>query len=162
MPDAHLHFPKADTAEYRKSWDAGVRCAVMQGGQGEVKHWAFNDPLPRKGRHKDCAATRRGISQADHACRRPASADHRAERPHQRRRKRRRRADQGHHGRTGRDVEGRQGLHLARRPPRQSIRATADGADDFEADRRHIGPDVAARRSSERAVQLLSRGHRDL
>ena len=53
MPDAHLHFPKADTSEYRKSWDSGVRCAVMQGGQGDVKHWAFNDPLPRKGRHKD-------------------------------------------------------------------------------------------------------------
>ena len=53
MPDAHLHFPKADTAPYRRSWDAGVRCAVMQGGQGDVKHWAFNDPLPRKGRHRD-------------------------------------------------------------------------------------------------------------
>jgi len=53
MPDEHLHFPKADTTRYRKSWDAGVRCAVMQGGQGEVKHWAFNDPLPRKGRYRD-------------------------------------------------------------------------------------------------------------
>lgn len=53
MPDAHLHFPKADTAAYRKSWDTGVRCAVMQGGQGDVKHWAFNDPLPRKGKYKD-------------------------------------------------------------------------------------------------------------
>jgi len=53
MPDAHLHFPKADTTAYRKSWDTGVRCAVMQGGQGEVKHWAFNDPLPRKGKYKD-------------------------------------------------------------------------------------------------------------
>lgn len=53
MPDAHLHFPKADTAAYRKSWDAGVRCAVMQGGQGDVKHWAFNDPPPRKGEHKN-------------------------------------------------------------------------------------------------------------
>lgn len=53
MPDAHLHFPKADTAEYRRSWDAGVRCAVMQGGQGDVKHWAFNDPLPRQGPHRD-------------------------------------------------------------------------------------------------------------
>ena len=52
MPDAHLHFPKADTRAYRASWD-GVRCAVMQGGQGDVKHWAFNDPLPRTGRHKD-------------------------------------------------------------------------------------------------------------
>ena len=52
MPDAHLHFPKADTANYRATWDSGVRCAVMQGGQGDVKHWAFNDPLPRRGKHK--------------------------------------------------------------------------------------------------------------
>jgi len=53
MPDAHLHFPKANTAPYRKSWSAGVRCAVMQGGQGDVKHWAFNDPLRRSGKHKE-------------------------------------------------------------------------------------------------------------
>jgi glucosamine-6-phosphate deaminase len=53
MPDAHLHFPKVHTSDYRRSWDVGVRCAVMQGGQGDVKHWAFNDPLPRKGRYKD-------------------------------------------------------------------------------------------------------------
>ncbi len=52
MPDSNLHFPKADSSEYRKSWD-GVRCAVMQGGQGDIKHWAFNDPLPRKGKYKD-------------------------------------------------------------------------------------------------------------
>ena len=57
MPDAHLHFPKADTSAYRATWDAGVRCAVMQGGQGEAKHWAFNDPLPRKGRHKNAPPT---------------------------------------------------------------------------------------------------------
>ncbi len=48
MPEENLHFPKADTASYRKSWD-GVRCAVMQGGQGDVKHWAFNDPMRRSG-----------------------------------------------------------------------------------------------------------------
>ncbi len=53
MPDANLHFPKADTSAYRKSWDAGVRCVVMQGGQGDVKHWAFNDPPPREGKFKD-------------------------------------------------------------------------------------------------------------
>lgn len=56
MPDTHLHFPKADTREYHASWD-GVRCAVMQGGQGDVKHWAFNDPPPRSGRHKDAPPT---------------------------------------------------------------------------------------------------------
>jgi glucosamine-6-phosphate deaminase len=53
MPDGHLHFPKANIAPYRRSWNAGVRCAVMQGGQGDVKHWAFNDPPRRKGRFRD-------------------------------------------------------------------------------------------------------------
>lgn len=53
MSDACLHFPKGDTAPYRASWDAGVRCAVMQGGQGDVKHWAFNDPPERRGKFKD-------------------------------------------------------------------------------------------------------------
>lgn len=51
MPDANLHFPKTDTSAYRRSWNAGVRCAVMQGGQGDIKHWAFNDPPRREGRH---------------------------------------------------------------------------------------------------------------
>ncbi|MDB4744878.1 glucosamine-6-phosphate isomerase, partial [Verrucomicrobia bacterium] len=51
FPDQNLHFPKADSINYKKSWD-GVRCAVMQGGQGDVKHWAFNDPPRRKGKYK--------------------------------------------------------------------------------------------------------------
>jgi len=53
MADANLHFPKADTRAYRRSWESGVRCATMQGGQGDVKHWAFNDPPRRKGKYKD-------------------------------------------------------------------------------------------------------------
>src|SRR5688500_50443 len=53
MPDANLHFPAADTRPYRASWDAGIRCVVMQGGQGDIKHWAFNDPLPRRSKYKD-------------------------------------------------------------------------------------------------------------
>lgn len=53
MPDANLHFPNADTKKFDASWDAGVRCVVMQGGQGDIKHWAFNDPLPRKGKYKN-------------------------------------------------------------------------------------------------------------
>lgn len=53
MPDSQLHFPKADTSGYRASWEAGVRCAVMQGGQGDIKHWAFNDPLRRAGQWQD-------------------------------------------------------------------------------------------------------------
>jgi len=52
MPEANLHFPKADTAAYIRSWD-GVRCAVMQGGQGDIKHWAFNDPVRRQGKYAD-------------------------------------------------------------------------------------------------------------
>src|SRR5437762_413646 len=32
MPDQNLHFPKAETIPYRKSWDAGARCAITQGG----------------------------------------------------------------------------------------------------------------------------------
>ena len=52
MPDENLHFPKADTEPYVSSWE-GVRCAVMQGGQGDIKHWAFNDPLPRNGVWQD-------------------------------------------------------------------------------------------------------------
>mgnify|MGYP000117909357 FL=1 len=46
MPPQNLHFPSEDTRPYINSWEK-VRCVVMQGGQGEVKHWAFNDP-PRR------------------------------------------------------------------------------------------------------------------
>lgn len=53
LPEAHLHFPRGDLRAYRDSWDAGVRCKVMQGGQGDVKHWAFNDPPRREGVHRD-------------------------------------------------------------------------------------------------------------
>jgi glucosamine-6-phosphate deaminase len=53
MPEANLHFPKADTAAYRSTWDGSVRCAVMQGGQGDIKHWAFNDPPRRTGASAD-------------------------------------------------------------------------------------------------------------
>ncbi len=57
MPDANLHFPKADTKEYIKSWEIGVHCAVMQGGQGDTKHWAFNDPVKREGKYMDAPPT---------------------------------------------------------------------------------------------------------
>lgn len=52
LPEEHLHFPKADLTEYLNAWN-NVRCAVMQGGQGEVKHWAFNDPPRREGQWID-------------------------------------------------------------------------------------------------------------
>ncbi len=53
MPEENLHFPKADLSKYLKSWESGIRCAVMQGGQGDTKHWAFNDPVRREGKYKD-------------------------------------------------------------------------------------------------------------
>jgi glucosamine-6-phosphate deaminase len=53
MPDENIHFLKADNIEqYAESYDR-IRCLVMQGGQGEVKHWAFNDPLKREGRFEE-------------------------------------------------------------------------------------------------------------
>lgn len=52
MPRENLHFPKADPREYIASW-RHARCVVMQGGQGEVKHWAFNDPPKREGAFRD-------------------------------------------------------------------------------------------------------------
>ncbi|MBN1852870.1 MAG: glucosamine-6-phosphate isomerase [Pirellulales bacterium] len=49
MPPENLHFPKVDTrSDFSASFDT-IRCVLMQGGQGEVKHWAFNDPPKREG-----------------------------------------------------------------------------------------------------------------
>jgi glucosamine-6-phosphate deaminase len=53
MPEENLHFPKASNLkQYSAAFDR-VHCVVMQGGQGEVKHWAFNDPPKREGPHAD-------------------------------------------------------------------------------------------------------------
>lgn len=52
MPLENIHFPAADPTEYIASWSR-ARCVVMQGGQGEVKHWAFNDPPKREAPYTD-------------------------------------------------------------------------------------------------------------
>ncbi len=52
MPEENLHFPGTDLKPFIDSWDK-VRCVLMQGGQGEVKHWAFNDPPRREGQYID-------------------------------------------------------------------------------------------------------------
>ena len=126
MPDAHLHFPEGRHGAYRAVWDAGVRCAVMQGGQGDVKHWAFNDPLPRKGRYKDAPpppaeyrklATRvvdlHPLTIAQNA--RTSGGGNIARVP-----------TKAITRRTGRDLEGREGFDLARRAARQPVRPAAD------------------------------------
>ena len=51
MPTENIHFP-TDLDAFSQSFDQ-VRCLVMQGGQGEVKHWAFNDPVRRTGEYAD-------------------------------------------------------------------------------------------------------------
>lgn len=51
MPESHLHFPTvAGLESYSKSFTQ-AQCLVMQGGQGEAKHWAFNDPFRRAGEY---------------------------------------------------------------------------------------------------------------
>lgn len=53
MPDENLHFLRADNIEeYSLLYDQ-LQCVLMQGGQGEVKHWAFNDPPRREGEFID-------------------------------------------------------------------------------------------------------------
>ncbi len=53
MPDENIHFLNHDNLkEYTESYDE-FKCLVMQGGQGEVKHWAFNDPPKREGAYMD-------------------------------------------------------------------------------------------------------------
>ena len=53
MPDDHLHFPStAGLSRYTALYDE-VDCLMIQGGQGETKHWAFNDPPQRIGAFKD-------------------------------------------------------------------------------------------------------------
>ncbi len=53
MPDENLHFLKVDNIDEYSSYFDEIRCITMQGGQGEVKHWAFNDPVEREGKYKD-------------------------------------------------------------------------------------------------------------
>ena len=52
MPESNVHFPRANVEDYVESWKR-AKCLVMQGGQGEVKHWAFNDPPQRTGEYKE-------------------------------------------------------------------------------------------------------------
>ena len=53
MPDAHLHFINDENiTSYSESFNQ-INRLVMQGGQGDVKHWAFNDPVPRTDKYSD-------------------------------------------------------------------------------------------------------------
>ncbi|MGH2622462.1 MAG: hypothetical protein ACRDE7_02255 [Sphingobacterium sp.] len=53
MPDENIHYPLASSLKaYTQSFD-DFRCVTMQGGQGDTKHWAFNDPVKREGKYVD-------------------------------------------------------------------------------------------------------------
>ncbi|NUN93701.1 MAG: glucosamine-6-phosphate isomerase [Verrucomicrobiae bacterium] len=52
MPEENLHFPTGNLESFSQSFSQ-IRCVLMQGGQGEIKHWAFNDPLPREGKYRE-------------------------------------------------------------------------------------------------------------
>ncbi len=53
MPEENIHFPQSGNLnDYTTSFDQ-ICCKTMQGGQGEVKHWAFNDPVKREGKYVD-------------------------------------------------------------------------------------------------------------
>ena len=56
MPAENLHYPDIDPTEYIESFKT-FRCRLMQGGQGETKHWAFNDPVKRAGKYQDAPPT---------------------------------------------------------------------------------------------------------
>jgi glucosamine-6-phosphate deaminase len=57
IPDENIHYPSADNLqEYSDSFNA-IRCLVMQGGQGDAKHWAFNDPFKREGAYLNAPPT---------------------------------------------------------------------------------------------------------
>ena len=136
MPDDAPALPHRRSGGLLAGPTTQIRCAVMQGGQGEVKHWAFNDPPKREGSWQDAppppAEYRKlttrvtdlhpmtMIQNAAHLRRRAGGAG----------------AHPGGHGRAGRDVEGRKSLDLAGRLPRQSVRHAADDADDRQEDSR--------------------------
>ena len=103
---ATFTFPVGDLSQLQRVVRQ-VRCVVMQGGQGDVKHWAFNDPLRAKGSMLDAPPSPEAVSAAGHADRRPASDDGHAERAHLGRRQYLAGADPGSHGRARGNLEGR-------------------------------------------------------
>lgn len=47
MPEEHIHFLTTDNIDIYSALYDTISCEIMQGGQGDAKHWAFNDPFRR-------------------------------------------------------------------------------------------------------------------
>ena len=131
MPDDHLRFPTGDLAKYSRTFDE-VRCAVMQGGQGEVKHWAFNDPPKREGAYVDVPPPPEVYRRLGSKCRITSHDDY-SKCANQRRRAGGVGADARGHRRPGRDMEVAARFHLASRNPRFSVWDPVDRLDDLQA-----------------------------
>ena len=155
IPEENLHFPNENVEAFASTWK-GVRCKVMQGGQGDVKHWAFNDPLKREGAYLDeppgpeeyrKLGTRivelHPITLSQNA-RLQAVETFRSFGP---------RRNSG----PGRNLASRTSLHLACRHSRQPFGSATDCIDDLQGIGRFGRPHVPACRSPEGQVQLLSR-----
>ena len=56
MPIENIHFPSGDLEAYSRSFDE-IRCLTMQGGQGDTKHRAINDPVRREGKYAELPPT---------------------------------------------------------------------------------------------------------
>ncbi len=56
MPKENLHFATDDLDTFSQSF-SDFRCMTVQGGQGDIMHWAFNDPLKREGKFADAPPT---------------------------------------------------------------------------------------------------------
>ena len=158
MPDTQIHFPDVDTAPFIKSWNK-ARCVLMQGGQGEVKHWAFNDPPKREGDYADAPPppevyrklTTRVVDLHPMTLMQNARTSGGGTVQNVPR-----------HGRPRRDLACRDGLDLAPRPPRQPLRHAPDHPHDRQASAGCLRADVAAGRPSQCPVQLPAAGLRYL
>ena len=56
MPKENLHFPGDDLEAFSRTFSE-FKCRVVQGGQGDIMHWAFNDPIKREGHFQDTPPT---------------------------------------------------------------------------------------------------------
>ncbi len=57
MPEQNMFFPnESNLKEFSAAFDQ-IKCKVIQGGQGDAKHWAFNDPVRRRGKFIDTPPT---------------------------------------------------------------------------------------------------------
>jgi len=160
MPPENIHFPSVAGLEAYSQSFRDVRCVIMQGGQGEVKHWAFNDPVKREGRWIDHPPSPEDTGGPD-PDRRPSPMTI-IQTPGRRgaewSAKSRAGPSRSAPWKLGWPKRSRSGISACMTTPS----AEADRLHDLEKDPGLGGPDVSAGRPPERPVQLLPRRDRQL